>query len=378
MRVKLIIDKSVGLSEDFSRVWFELDTFLHSTIHHCELEIQRFFQLGDGPFALDLDGFRLLGHLSTSVMLQDGATLQLYRVPNPAPPSPAANNSKKRERPFSPVSSTVTPNKLPKTTSPYEHPEEVTISPFIISGKPKPKSTKLKTKKTIPITSSPSSTSSSSTTTSSSSSTSSSSDTSSSTSTSSSSDWDDSSSSEEVAVPEPQAATPTPASASFTQYDFDTKPKLNARRRKSNKAAESKASNDYVQSVSRVYVNLIEDVQPVQVHQYHALPKIALADVIVGQIVAWRMFCLSPSKTPGYAPWQERQLVESSSEGLTFRSHNLNAYLASWWLDDDGERMCTVRDWLKENPEENPLDVTLPLDSSDIGDLRLLHSADSN
>lgn len=378
MRVKLEIDKSVGLSEDFSRVWFEFDGYLHSTIDHCEQEIRHFFQLGDGSFALDLDGFRLLGHLSTSRMLQEGVTVRFYRVLNPVPPSPAANSSKKRERPFSPVSSTVTPNKLAKTSHSYEHPQEVTISPFIISEKPKPKSTKLKTKKTVPICSSPSTTTTSSSTTSSSSTSSSSSDSSSTSSSSSSSDCDDSSSSEENAASAPQSAAPAAPSLTFTNYDFDNKPKLNSRRRKSNKAAESKASNDYVQSVSRVYVNLIEDTQPVQVHQYHMLPNIALADVVVGQIVAWRMFCLSPSKTPGYTPWQERQLVESSSEGLVFRSHNLNAYLASWWLDDDGERMCTVRDWLKENPEENPLDVTLPLDSSDIGDLRLLHSADSS
>lgn len=378
MRIKLEIDKSVGLPDEFSKVWFELDGFLHRTIDDCEREISNYFQLDGMTLGLDLDGFRLLGHLTTSRMLQDGSSLRVYRTLSTVDVMPTPSNGKKRERPSSAISPTHTPSKQAKTSSSQAHPQRVTLSPFVISEQPKPKSTKIKAKKTVPVSSSPSS---STTTTSSSSytstSTSSSSSESSSDSTTTSTTSSSSSSSDE-APPKPQTRVSAPSHPSATPTSSVTTPNLNKRRRKANQIAESKARNDYVQAVSRVYVNLFEDTGPVSVHQYDTLPKIALADVVVGQIVAWRMFCLSPLVTPGYSPWQERQLVTVSSEGLTFRSHNLNAYLASWWLDDDGEKLCTVRDWLKENADENPLDVTLPLDFADLGDLRLLHSADSS
>lgn len=167
---------------------------------------------------------------------------------------------------------------------------------------------------------------------------------------------------------------PTTSTNTAISFFPESTSKLNKRRRQANKSAQTKANNDYVQSISRVYVNLLEDVNPNPLHDYDALPPVSLADLTVGQIVAWRLFCLSPLKTPGSTPWQERQLVSVSPEALTFRSHNLNEYLASWWLDDDGEKVCTVRDWLKENPDENPLDVTIPLDYSELTDLRLVHA----
>lgn len=109
---------------------------------------------------------------------------------------------------------------------------------------------------------------------------------------------------------------------------------------------------------------------------YDALPPIALNEVRVGQIVAWRTLELSPTWTAELAPWQERQLVSISPTGLIFVLHNPHNYLNAWWYDDDGEKVSTVKDWLKERNEELSLEVTLPLDHP-LEDIRLLHDADA-
>jgi len=152
-----------------------------------------------------------------------------------------------------------------------------------------------------------------------------------------------------------------------------------------------KAREDTVQTVSRIYINRMDpksssstikasesSAVPDPPFDYDSLPRVTLDQVKVGQIVAWRTLVLSPSFTADLSPWQERQLESISSDGqLTFRSHNLDAYLSTWWYDEEGEQVCTVAEWLENGSEENPMQVTIPVETS-FEDLRLLHSADVN
>lgn len=149
-----------------------------------------------------------------------------------------------------------------------------------------------------------------------------------------------------------------------------------------------RAREDTVQTVNLVYINRMDPTTTATDKQaassatrepafnYDSLPRIDLNQVKVGQIVVWRQLVLSPSFTADLSPWQERQLVSISSDGqLTFRSHNLDAYLSTWWYDEEGEQVCTVAEWLQNGSEENPMQVTIPVETS-FEDLRLLHSAD--
>jgi hypothetical protein len=139
--------------------------------------------------------------------------------------------------------------------------------------------------------------------------------------------------------------------------------------------AQKVALQDSLQNVSRVYICALPAADSQAPFDYNNLPRVALNEIQVGQIVAWRTLVLSPSFTAELAPWQERQLVSITSDGLTFRSHNANRYLNAWWLDDDDEKVCTVKEWLETRSEEHPLDVTVSVDFA-FEDLRLLHAAD--
>lgn len=375
MRVKLTFDGSIGLPHEFQHVWFYVDSHQQQTISDCEREIRTLFNLKQENIALRLDGFRLLSHQKTSVMLTEECSISVWPAKSTLPMLELAPPERtKRSRDFDTLEASGSSHKSSRLSETHEAPRNSTISSLI---SPKKRS---KTQQSTSASSS-SSTSSSSSESSSSSSETSSKDI--------SSDYSsDSSSSESEKNDSPQTSLlPSPnlpnedSSDVFQKLSAITQQLIadKARRKRQQTAqrrARAKANNDTVQSISRVYINHLEDLAVVPQHYYDSLPTIALNEVAIGQIVAWRMFCLSPTKSPGSTPWQERQLVTVSPDGLTFRSHNLNAYLSSWWLDDEGEKICTVREWLLEDPSANPSDITIPLDSEDITDLRLLHSAD--
>jgi hypothetical protein len=152
------------------------------------------------------------------------------------------------------------------------------------------------------------------------------------------------------------------------------------RMNKRNRLAMQRARVDTLTNLSRVYRNQMdvsEADMATTTTDYESLPKVSLGEIQIGQVVAWRQLVLSPTFTATLSPFQERQLVSISPEGLQFRIVSPETFLSSWWYNDDGEKVCTVREWMETNGETLEPEITLPMDpSSTPDDLRLLHNAD--
>jgi len=400
MRVKLELDRALGLLDEFSRIWFTLDEHENPTIGDCADKIRSSLELSCEHVGIEFEGFRLLNYQHTQKMLQDGCTLRVF----PAQASTITNNvdgtpTRKRLRTFEPLFPSPSPTKQPKMhqlhVSPHTKPSST------VTAQARGNTKHVQAKQTQTPKAPASSTSSSSSTQSSSessdrlsSSTSSASDSDHESSTTSTTSSPSSSSSSSSSAPEPpltEDSSPILETETVVTHIAQAS-KQRTRQNKRNRLAMKQALNDTVQTVSRLYVNHMPstsslEVQnsgkangdgsdPVQIFDYDHLPSISLDQVKVGQIVAWRTLVLTPLRTADLSPWQERQLVSISSDGqLTFLSHNLNAYLSTWWYDEEGEQLCTVKEWLESGIEETPLQVTIPVDTS-FEDLRLLHSAD--